>query len=250
MEMYQNLCVQFYDIDKPTAPKEALDFYLKYAEKANGPILEPMSGSGRFLLPLLERGYDIDGVDASPSMISACKKHGERMGLNPRVYEQFLNELDLPKQYSLVFLPVGSLGLIIEEEPLKNTLKKIHEHMLPGGTFVFEVDTIECKPTSFNQVTATIRDREDGAKIVMNAFTQSFDSETSVLRSIHRYELYKDGKLLESELEDFRLKLYTKESITKLLEQCGFVNIQAFQPYTNLPPFENSQEMVIECKRP
>lgn len=208
--MYQNLCVQYYDIDKPIAHKEALEFYLKYAEKANGPILEPMSGSGRFLLPMLEKGYDIDGVDASPSMISACKVHGERMGLNPNIYEQFLNELDLPRKYSLVFLPVGSLGLIIEEETLVNTLIKFYEYMIPGGIFVFEVDTLECKPTSFNQVTASVRDREDGVKLVMSAFTQSFDHQTSVLRSIHRYELFKDGKLLDSELEDFQFKAVLK----------------------------------------
>jgi hypothetical protein len=61
MNSYQKLCTEFYDIDKPSAPSDALNFFLHYAEKANGPILEPMSGSGRFLIPLLERQFDIDG---------------------------------------------------------------------------------------------------------------------------------------------------------------------------------------------
>jgi hypothetical protein len=64
MNSYKTLCTEFYDIDKPNAPKEALNFYLHYVEQANGRILEPMSRSGRFLIPLLERQYDIDGLDA------------------------------------------------------------------------------------------------------------------------------------------------------------------------------------------
>ena len=46
-------------------PKDAYDFYLSYAKEANGPILEPMCGTGRFLLPLLAAGFKIEGFDAS-----------------------------------------------------------------------------------------------------------------------------------------------------------------------------------------
>ena len=53
MDSYKKLCTQFYDIDKPTAPPDALEFYLQYALKAQGPILEPMCGTGRFLVPML-----------------------------------------------------------------------------------------------------------------------------------------------------------------------------------------------------
>lgn len=46
METYNDLCTKFYEADKPRAPKAALDFYMEYARKANGKILEPMCGSG------------------------------------------------------------------------------------------------------------------------------------------------------------------------------------------------------------
>ena len=60
MDCYKSLCTQFYDIDKPTAPQKELDFYLRYARRARGPILEPMCGSGRFLVPIAQSGFDID----------------------------------------------------------------------------------------------------------------------------------------------------------------------------------------------
>ena len=50
MNSYRRLCTEFYDIDKPRPPDEAFAFYRGRAEQVKGPILEPMCGSGRFLL--------------------------------------------------------------------------------------------------------------------------------------------------------------------------------------------------------
>ena len=80
---YKTLCTQFYELDKPFAPKEALGWYLNHAKEANGPILEPMCGTGRFLLPLLEKGYSVTGFDYSPDMLEICRKKCEAQGLKP-----------------------------------------------------------------------------------------------------------------------------------------------------------------------
>ena len=52
---YGSLCAEMYEILHKTAPREELDFYLSYAEKEKK-ILEPLCGSGRFLVPFMERG--------------------------------------------------------------------------------------------------------------------------------------------------------------------------------------------------
>src|SRR5882762_1952075 len=106
------LCTEFYDIDKPAAPAGALGLYLRYAEQAKGPILEPMCGSGRFLIPLLEHGFAVDGVDASRDMLQACRENAQRRGLVPVLYEQFLDRLELPQRYHMVMIPAGSFCLI------------------------------------------------------------------------------------------------------------------------------------------
>lgn len=45
-----------------------MDFYLSYAEKGKK-ILEPLCGSGRFLIPFMERGFHICGMDLSGEML-------------------------------------------------------------------------------------------------------------------------------------------------------------------------------------
>lgn len=59
---YGNLCTEMYEILHSEAPSDELDFYLSYAEKGKK-ILEPLCGSGRFLVPFLERGFTISGID-------------------------------------------------------------------------------------------------------------------------------------------------------------------------------------------
>ena len=69
LNTYGRLCTEVYDITKPQAPADALEFYLRHLGSADEPVLEPMCGSGRFLIPFLEWGVDIDGTDASPYML-------------------------------------------------------------------------------------------------------------------------------------------------------------------------------------
>ena len=55
---YGSLCTEMYEILHEFAPKDKLDFYLSYARKGQK-ILEPLCGSGRFLIPFIQYGFDI-----------------------------------------------------------------------------------------------------------------------------------------------------------------------------------------------
>ncbi len=70
---YGSLCTEMYEILHEQAPQDELQFYLSYAEKGMR-ILEPLCGSGRFLVPFLERGFDISGMDLSEEMLAKLNK--------------------------------------------------------------------------------------------------------------------------------------------------------------------------------
>lgn len=56
LDTYLDLCTQVYELSKPIPPEDAYAFYRSYVADYKGPILEPMCGTGRFLLPLIEEG--------------------------------------------------------------------------------------------------------------------------------------------------------------------------------------------------
>ena len=74
IDTYLNLCSEYYDIDKPEAPVDALQFYLEYARQSKGLILEPLCGTGRFFVPILELGLPIEGFDGSTFMLDRFRE--------------------------------------------------------------------------------------------------------------------------------------------------------------------------------
>lgn len=74
MHAYGEISTLFYELDKPTAPELALAWYEAALRQSGGRVLEPMCGSGRFLVPLLKRGLMVDGFDPSEPMLKACRE--------------------------------------------------------------------------------------------------------------------------------------------------------------------------------
>ena len=62
MTAYGRLCTKVYDITKPFASGSELDFYKQHLQKS-ALILEPMCGSRRLLVPLLQEGFTVHGLD-------------------------------------------------------------------------------------------------------------------------------------------------------------------------------------------
>jgi len=251
---YGKLCTEFYDIDKPEPPPDAFDFYLGEAERARGAILEPMCGSGRFLLPLLGRGFDIEGSDASPQMLEACRGHARRLGLEPSLSEQRLDALTLGRSFGLVFIPSGSFCLITDREAAARGLARIREVLTPGGRFIVEVELRNPRRPSELSGTWGGRwvTRPDGAKIILSWLSQ-YVAPSGITSSVHRYELVKDGQLLAQEYEDFELKLYELSEFRELLEGAGFTQIQALTPYSlepvETPSAEADEGVIFVCSR-
>jgi len=249
MNSYKNLCTQFYDLDKPDAPPEALAFYLRYARHANGAILEPMCGSGRFLLPLLERGFPIDGVDASGDMLQACRENGRRRGLAPVLYEQALHQLELPGRYHLVMIPASSFCLITEPDQVRESLRRLHALMVPEATLVVEIELLMPQPPQPDSWRGRWVTRPDGAKIVISQLSRHRAADR-VSHSLHRYELIKDGRLLETEWEELDLRLYELGEFRALLEDCGFTAVRHFTGYGSGPLDDADESLALSCVRP
>ena len=248
MNCYQQLCTEFYDIDKPAAPPDALAFYLERARQAGGPILEPMCGSGRFLIPLLQHGFDIEGIDASGHMLDACRRHCAGLGLTPTLQRQFLHELTVSRQFALAIIPAGSFQLIIDPRHVAESLRRLHAALLPGGKLVFE--TSQRKPEQSGSWPWGGRwvTRPDGARIIISWLTR-YDAATSIASSIHRYDLIKNGELLASEFEEFDLRHYDLDEIRALLQSAGFIDVRVMKTWSDAPPGDGDEEVVIKCVR-
>ena len=131
---YGSLCAEMYEILHEKAPQDELAFYLSYAEKGKK-ILEPLCGSGRFLIPFMECGFSICGMDLSSEMLSKLKQKVP----NAEVTQADILEYSTTEQYDYIFISSGSVSLFTDMdlckkilEKLKQILRKLEQH-LPNG---------------------------------------------------------------------------------------------------------------------
>lgn len=245
---YLKLCTEFYDLEQHRYDAQALAFYLDYAAKAQGPILEPMCGTGRFLIPMLQAGFEVEGFDASDHMLDALKQKYARINSNqPPVWQQFVQDFDADKQYQLIFIPYGSWGLITDLNDSINGLENMYRHLAVGGKFIVEIETVASVPSSCGVWCRGLHTRADGSAIAINTLA-SYDEATQIFRSMCRYESIVQGHVVATETEDYQQYLYRFTQIDELLESVGFAEIKKYRDYEKNPVVDQSTHTIIyEC---
>jgi len=247
---YRGLCTEFYELDKPNAPEDALQCYLAYAEEAQGPILEPMCGTGRFLIPFLEKGYSVSGFDYSSHMLEVCRKKCTARGLKPTLAEATFESFSSQEMYKLIFIPSSSFCLLTDPKLAIQALHFVSNRLAPKGKFVFEIETIAAVGPSQDSWKGKWVNREDGSKIVLNTLS-CFDKLSRIETVLCRYELWQKNHIVQTEVEDFRLRLYEPTEIEQLLAQENLKIIGRWQaePYIRTEANSASPVILYECMR-
>lgn len=251
MSQYGKLSTEFYELDKPEAAPDAFDFYEAFAREAQGPIHEPMCGTGRFLLPLLAQGLDISGSDASSNMLDACRKRAACRGLAPELSQQALQDLECPRAPSLVFIPSGSFGLLLDDGLVQAALARVQRVLAPGGTFLVEAELVQPSALESSGVWGgRWLERPDGSKLILSWLSQ-YSGAPNLTTSIHRYELVQEGRVVAVEYDDFRVRSYLADEFRGLLQGAGFESIETFTPYERASPGAQhaTEEALVFCCR-
>lgn len=113
-------------------------YFRALACEANGPVLDLPCGTGRVLLPLLQDGIDIEGVDLSAAMLDRLRRKSETLGLQPRVHQASMTNFQLPRQFALIVCACNSFAHNLTTEDQLESLRRFREHLLPGGLVVID----------------------------------------------------------------------------------------------------------------
>jgi len=116
--------------------KDDIPFFLEEAKRVTGEILEPMCGTGRVSLPLLESGVRLTCVDNSPEMLAELKESLKRRKLTAPVHEMDICSLKLEQRFDLAFITFNSFSELLTGEAQRAALAGIHKHLTDYGRFI------------------------------------------------------------------------------------------------------------------
>ena len=217
-------------------------FWRQQIEASGQPALDVGCGTGRLLLDYLGAGVDVDGVDNSPEMLSICREKAAAAGLHPTLYQQSMQELDLPRTYRTIMVPSSSFQLLTDERDAAEAMARFFRHLAPGGTLAMPFMVLGARPDddeggegTWKLVAAKTRP-EDGA-VVRRWSRSTFDRERQLEHTEDRYEVLRDGQVVASEHHSRSpaTRWYEQAQARGLYEAAGFVDVRLVHGFTFEP---------------
>ena len=215
-----------------TGPEIA--YFQRLIEQFGQPALDAGCGSGRLLIPFLRAGLDVDGCDVSADMLAYCQQSAENEGLSPRLYQQALHNLALPRMYQTI-VACGVFGIGVSREQDFTALERFYQHLLPGGVLLLEIylpyenteswswwlkDTRRSLPEPWPEDCE--KPPEDGREYKLIARQLTFDPLNQSSVGEMRTLLFKDGQVIEDETRSLSLNHYFRNEMQMILEKGGF----------------------------
>lgn len=223
-------------------------FFLQEARQVRGGVLELMSGTGRVSLPLLEAGVNLTCVDASPDMLQYLREKVLQRGLEARVEQMDVRELQLGGQFDLIFIPFHAFAELHSREDQQRTLEKIHLHLSEEGTFIC---TLHNPAVRLNRVDGLLRlwanvplDDLGGKLLVWGLETQ--DTNSASVNGMQLFEVYDPNGLLETKrVVEYRFRIIERSEFETLAQASGFRVKKLYGDYAHSPFDERSSPFMI-----
>lgn len=247
---YGPLSTELYDLTKPVGYSidGDIEYYLERLKGIEGMILEAGVGSGRFLIPLLENGFIVDGIDHSIDMLNSCRKRCEERGLHPNLYEKDLRNFSLEPKYEAIMIPTGSFCLIETLSDAKKTLKNFYHHLMPGGRVIIDLEFPSDWRTGEISLSSFPISEEEG--ILLESKSVEINWIEQYTLSYGKYEKWRKGKLIATELEKFLMRWYGIEEFKLILGNIGYTEITCSAHYTYMQkPSKDTRLVTFEAVR-
>lgn len=221
---YGKLSTKLYELTKPVGHSidGDIEYYYEKLKTCQGPILEAGVGTGRMMIPFIQKGLNIEGVDLSKEMLAQCQINMDKAGVSGTLHQGDLTHLSLKKEYDAIMMPTGSFCLL-PRVIIHDVLISFYNHLKNQGQLVVDIEL----PMWFklDEVSVTNYPLSKDQGILFTSTAKEINWHEQKVSYIHRYELLEQGVIKETELSNFTLYWYGMEEFKEMLAKVGFSNI-------------------------
>jgi SAM-dependent methyltransferase len=203
-----------------------LDFYVALAREAQNPVLDIACGTGRILLPCLQAGVDIEGLDLFEPMLKTLRAKAAALGLSPRLHYADMSNFSVPRRFGLVMIPFNAFIHNMTQEDQIRCLQLCREHLLPGGLLAFDTffPALEyvSTPEKSRVLEGEMPHPETGLPMRMYD-TRTIDRVAQTQHSLNELELLAaDGSIATVYRSECSSRYFYKHEMELLLRIAGF----------------------------
>jgi SAM-dependent methyltransferase len=210
--------------------------------------LELGCGTGRLYLDMIDKGYEVHGLDLSENMLIKLKKKAERRSINSiKLFNQDISQMEIENKYDLIYYPFNSITHIRETQNKINTFKNIKSHLKDDGKFAFDLYVLDFEVVKdYNNIEYKEFEHNNTA-YRFETWGEIEDQVKQTIRSKNRI-INLDNDHIEWD-EYHKLSLYPKQQIELLFEVSGFSDYKFYDGFTNDELHKNSDIMSVVAQK-
>ena len=232
-----------YDVDYP----RWADYIEKHFARRRIPgrtVLDLACGTGSLTRELARRGYEMIGVDQSPEMLAqAAEKNRGVSPVEPIFLCQSMEKLDLYGTIDACVCCLDSVNYVTDPRKLERAFARVRLFLMPGGLFLFDVNTPEKLEGLDGQV---FLDETEDTYCVWRAEWSRRGRTCTYFMDLFQRE---DTGLWRREEELHRERAYSVSELTAMLERAGFSDIRAYAAFRFRPPAPGEQRIFLTARK-
>lgn len=192
----------------------------EFLAKHPGPALEMGAGSGRLMLPLVQMGLEVEGLELSPDMLALADARAKVLGVRATMHQGDMSHWCDGRRFSALLAPAFTLQLATDPEA---TLRHWHGLLENGGGLYLTIflpfaelfgDLPENEWYEDHRVTLP-----DGRSGLLET-RHHLDRPRQVLEREHRYSISGNPPLTHESRQS--LHWIEHPQLQLMIENCGF----------------------------
>lgn len=208
-----------------------------------GILLDLACGTGTMSLIMAQKGYDVIGVDNSPEMLGEAREKALEAGEDILFLCQDMCSIDLYGTVDCTVCLLDSLNHLESEEELLEAFKRVSLFTVPGGLFVFDVNT-EYKHKYVLGDNTFVYDNDD----VYCVWQNEYDDESKTVEIFLDFFQEENG-LYRRSSEYFAERAFSDSDIKNLLSEAGFTDIKAYGELRKTAPSDTEERVFYVARK-
>ena len=215
------------------APPDAaeLAFYQSHVPRNDGNVLAAPCGAGRLLVPLLDAGYAMHGIEPSAALLDACAARVRAVGRDATLVRQALDEINLPFRFAAAIVPGAAFQRLTDPVAARTALARLRAHLVAPAVLVLEMTVPSEGTQRLGAPLVELRTTQlaDGSRIALRSETTMYADER-IARALHRYVHRRGAAHLAEEQSSCATTWYPPDEMSALVAEAGFAKVEIGPP--------------------
>lgn len=210
---------------------------------APGKALDIGCGTGRYIIPLQQRGWDVTGVDSSSAMLGVLRSKMQRYGVSAHLIAEPFTELRSTQRFDLA-LAFFSIIYVESDSDVQAFLCNVHRHLKPHGLLLINfLNAYDFwNPEGWTSSMAKLF-KGGHLKVDYTNTPVDYLRGTSKAEDFRRFYHTSHGAV--SDLSARPLRFHTPNGMRLFLQQSGFTDVVLFSGFSGTPIGEDGTHAPI-----